>query len=285
MKIFAWHAPHGNVGDDLNHWLWPRVFEAGKAAPADATFIGIGSILDTRFDAVPGTKIVFGAGARGRDRLPDISGPDWKVVFVRGPVTAEVLGLTAERWISDPAILTPRFLGSARQNTSAERRKIGFIPYFGTDGLYAQLIARIAGFEYISPQLTVERFVECILGCDAVFCEAMHGAILSDAYGVPWAPCWISNHRAEGATTTWFKWRDWAQSLDLVISPIILPNWGARQLGLHDTTTLLLRARKAAGHLRSAMRSSNVWQLSSRELLRERQDRILEAARELQRSF
>ncbi len=45
----------------------------------------------------------------------------------------------------------------------------------------------------------------------------MHGAILADAYGIPWTPVKAYPH------TTEFKWRDWGGSLDLDFSFTELP--------------------------------------------------------------
>ena len=69
----------------------------------------------------------------------------------------------------------------------------------------------------VDPRQSVETFVREIISCDRVVCEAMHGAILADAYGIPWAPVQVYSH------TTEFKWRDWGGSLELKFDFCELP--------------------------------------------------------------
>ena len=64
MKMFAFRGKVSNFGDELNHWLWPKLLPANFFDDDDGKlFLGIGSIL---YDSHPAKsqKIVFGAGYR-----------------------------------------------------------------------------------------------------------------------------------------------------------------------------------------------------------------------------
>jgi len=54
MHLWYWMAPKGNIGDDINPWLWPRVFGEDFFCETDPDrFIGIGSVLDDRHRGFP----------------------------------------------------------------------------------------------------------------------------------------------------------------------------------------------------------------------------------------
>lgn len=285
VKIYYWRAAEGNVGDDLNLWLWPRVFRAGFFDEDDATrFVGIGSVLDRRHETAA-RRIVFGAGARGPEGLPDPAAPGWEVAFVRGPNTAGAMGLGRDRWITDPAALAPladpRFAARAGGGGKTPER-VGFVPYFATGRGFAEAAAGAAGLTPIPPTLDPERFFAALLACDAVVVEAMHGAILADAFGVPWKPCRLSSRRTEGATHR-FKWEDWLLSLDLPCDAFEEIPYSARPLGrrLIDDVAAMVRVRQAAGALRR-MAGTGGWLLSDRSRLAEAQQAMLGHVRALE---
>lgn len=280
MKFYQWPSPQGNVGDDLNAWLWPRLFGSDffDGVP-DILLIGIGSVLDNRHLKAP-HRIVFGAGLRGESGAPDISAPGWTVEFVRGPRSAGVLGLGPDQWISDPAILAPladRALQARCDPKPLSKRPsiVGFVPYFKTPIGLAAGIAAAADLKLIPATLAPEQFMSNLLQCDAVLCEAMHGAILADAFGIPWMGCRIAGYRREGPTH-YFKWADWMQTLDLAPRFLTLPSIN-RPLGasLLGDMAILAMVRVASGRIRSAL-ADGPWSLSDRDLLATRQAAILQ---------
>lgn len=281
MHPYTWKSPKGNVGDDLNSWLWNRLIPNLQEIEGDATLVGIGSILDGRFNGSPGKKIVFGAGARSDNSLPDLKEQVWDVRFVRGPCTAKALGLDDTSWISDPAILAPlAYPATGGVASDGEVRRLGFVPYFKTPEVYAALIAQLVGAELIPVTLSPENFIDQIVQCDAVIAESMHGAILSDAYGVPWVGCKASSGWNEGEVNS-FKWNDWARSLNMHVSQIELPMyWSREEFGQIHMVKLMLKSLKARNVLKRAI-GKNPWQLSDRDLLRERQDQIMRKISEL----
>lgn len=282
MKLHYWRAPKGNVGDDLNAWLWPRVFSPGFFDTGhERIFFGIGSILDARVETGAARSVVFGAGLRRAGRYrPDPARVD--IRFVRGPLSVAALaraGMPGLRHIADPAILTPRFLP---RHTEAVPGRIGFVPYFDTPVPAAEAIARSLGLELIPATLEVEDFVTRLQGCERVVTEAMHGAILADAYRVPWAACRLYSGITEGRTSL-FKWADWCGALDLNPTiPGTLPQvalWAPGQVRRRLTALAAARALPVVRGLLARDR----WTLSDPARLAAAQDAILaEAARLMQ---
>lgn len=212
MRLFYYQSPHGNVGDDLNALLWPKVFGSSFFDnDSDKIFLGIGSIFDDRpefnsFDR----PVVFGSGLRSRKRAPQH--PErFDIRFVRGPLSARALGLNGVKYISDPAIISPIYITSY---SKIKRHSLGYVPYFMTpDGLNEKVALEI-GAKIISPKLSPQDFINEITSCEKIISEAMHGAILADAYRIPWAGCRLMSGLIEGRISL-FKWKDWMRSLDI----------------------------------------------------------------------
>jgi succinoglycan biosynthesis protein ExoV len=206
MKLI-YYKSEANVGDALNVWLWPRLLGSRIDDDPEHVLLGIGTILVKGYAPRRARRItVLGSGARSRLTLPDLSQPEWDVRFVRGPLTS---GLTGAKHISDPAILLPRLLPAVH-----EPRGLGFVPHFKTSEGTVQEAAERLGARVVFPRLGVEEFVRELHTCEAVVCEAMHGAIIADAYRIPWAGVRLEVSYRAGQGNV-FKWRDWADSLGL----------------------------------------------------------------------
>jgi hypothetical protein len=214
MKMYYFRAERGNFGDDLNPWLWGRLLGDDFFDEDDQEiFVGIGTLLNHR---IPKAKrvIVFGSG-HGYGSKPNID-DGWDFLCVRGPKTAEFLGLPPSCAIADPAILICDHLGGKVQPKSG---RIGFIPHCDSAELGDwREICFLAGYEYIDPHWHVDQVIEKIGHCERVVTEAMHGAIFADAMRVPWLPV-----AAYGHIST-FKWQDWCMSMELQYAPCSLPS-------------------------------------------------------------
>ena len=70
-----------------------------------------------------------------------------------------------------------------------------------------------AGVSFVDPRRPSKSVVEEIASADLVLAEAMHAAIIADAYRVPWLPVWTSNR------INALKWSDWAFSLNMTVQP------------------------------------------------------------------
>jgi len=282
VEFFAWQSPAGNVGDDLNRVLWPRLLPELKDVHPETLFLGIGSVLDRRH-APNRPKIVFGAGGRSPHKLPAFPSPNIDLRFVRGPLTARALGLADHFALTDPAILAPEVF-AARHALTPRGYDIGFVPYFRTSLDYAARIAAKAGLRMIPVTLPPEEFIGELLECRAVISESLHGAILADAYGIPWIPCRITTLRREKETHA-FKWNDWMASMEVSSGIVTLPDFDALTEGsLGLSLRRELYARLAARRLRQVV-NSEAWVLGSRVLLRQHLERMRAEIERLRRDY
>jgi succinoglycan biosynthesis protein ExoV len=288
--LYQWRGSHGNFGDELNSLLWPRLLPDFFDQNDATRFLGIGSVLDDRHEA-KALKLVAGSGYGGYQ--PKIVLDDtWIVHWVRGKHTAQLLGLPPRLGIGDPASLVPL----AGLTPAREDRDIGFIPHFESAirGAWQDVAAR-AGATLIDPRDDPLTVIAAIGKCRMVMSEALHGIIVADALRVPWiairplAPI----HRP--------KWFDWAETLDLRIEFSGMPPSTALErahlthlsrfhLGRRVLHHQAARLRGIAGQrhidraaqaLRAIARGEP--QLSRSTLLKDAQDRMLEAIAELRR--
>lgn len=207
MRLFYFDkAP--NFGDLLNPWLWPQLLGERLQPESDTLFLGLGTILKTDLPSASG-YVVLGAGG-GYGPLPP---PDarWRIYAVRGPRTAEALGLPPEQAAIDSAYLL-RDVPLPAPDPAGPR--IGFMPHFMTAlrGSWSE-IAAAAGLRYLDPTWPVDRTLAALRGCDAVIGEAMHACIVADALRVPWLPVRV------GGLFLDFKWRDWLDSVEVAAVP------------------------------------------------------------------
>ena len=204
MQLYYCRCDGGNVGDDLNPWLWPKLIP--RLIDNDPTHlcIGIGSILN---DRIPAAKhyTVLTSGVAGVP--PSRARGTWDIVALRGPLSKRKMQTTKRFPLLDGAYLAPKLLPALDRGTACN---VGYIPHWKSIeiGQWEQVCER-AEVQLIDPRQSVETFIRELIGCDRVACEAMHGAILADAYGIPWTPVKAYCH------TTEFKWRDWGGSLEL----------------------------------------------------------------------
>lgn len=200
----------GNFGDDLNRWLWERLAPELLEERTDRLFLGIGTILGPAIPRRP-QKFVLGSGWSG-GKKPAID-DRWTIRGVRGPLTARGLGLPPEQVISDPALLV-RSRFAAEPNTEGP---VGFMPHHRSTGAVDwEGLCREHGLRFVDPASSVETVLEGITGCRTLLAEAMHGAIIADAFRVPWIPVRLYAHINE------FKWRDWCGSIGLPYDPLRL---------------------------------------------------------------
>ncbi|MCB1722107.1 MAG: polysaccharide pyruvyl transferase family protein [Gammaproteobacteria bacterium] len=224
MKLYYHLDPQGNVGDDLNPWLWrlllpqyfsgtvvhdPRLREADITD--EALFVGIGTLLNQHVPALP-KKAVFGTGA-GYGPTPHLD-DSWIVYCVRGPLTAARLGLAPETAVTDAAALCAVLdLGPC-----SVEHAFSFMPHCSTakSGAWQQVCEDLA-INYIDPRWPVERVFRAIRSTGTLITEAMHGAILADTFRVPW----VSVSTSPGILE--FKWQDWCRSLGMEHEWVRLP--------------------------------------------------------------
>lgn len=202
-----------NFGDDLNGYLWPRFIDVALTAEpsSDEVFVGIGTLLNER---LPKARIlhIVGSGL-GYGQVTADKMLNWEVHFVRGPLTAKALSLDNDLAISDPAILLNRTEDLGRK----KKFKCSFMPHHGIDSERYRNLCESVGLQYISPEAPCEVVITQILESEKLICSAMHGAIVAEAFRVPWLAV-QTDHQILVS-----KWHDWAASLELDIEFTQLP--------------------------------------------------------------
>ena len=71
MKLVYAKMEPGNFGDELNAYLWPRLFPKACSSDKAIDFIGIGTILSPMVARTRRCKVVFGSGA-GYWKVPQV---------------------------------------------------------------------------------------------------------------------------------------------------------------------------------------------------------------------
>ncbi|WP_299784493.1 polysaccharide pyruvyl transferase family protein [uncultured Roseobacter sp.] len=280
-RLVHYKADSGNVGDDFSAWMFSRLLSQPLDDTSGTILFGVGSILDQRFvPDVPDSALkccVFGSGARGPNKVPDISRGDWHIYCVRGPLTARALGVSCDLAVCDPGILAPVLYPAEKTS----RGPIGIVPYFTASHALWSQVAEKTGCKIVSPHLGVEDFIHALLGCEKVFCESMHGAIFADAYGIPWCPLSATGAAGEGRTHA-YKWTDWTASVGLGFDSIKLPNMasGGRP-GLQQSLREKAKVTFVARRLKQAA-NADVFQVSDRALLAAHQSRLQTLATQMQ---
>lgn len=215
MKPFYWESDHGNFGDDLNLWLWDFLIPGLRDVHDETLLVGVGTVLNKALLPAGGHKLVIGSGF-GYGSLPDMSDArEWDVRCVRGPLTAEKVGLPLEKGIIDPAVMVtemPEF-----QNLGKSGRRT-FIPHWesAVAGLWPE-ICKTVGLSYLDPRGEATSVIKEIARSELIVAESMHGAILADAFRVPWVA--VSTSRSINS----FKWNDWARTVGVTYAPKHVP--------------------------------------------------------------
>ena len=199
LKVYYCSMPSGNVGDDLNEFIWSDLVDFELLSDSEV-IVGIGSILNDKMPNFSNKKIhVIGSGV-GYGSIPKIDS-NWNFIAVRGAVTRKALGLKI-----DTPLLDSAYLADFSKYIHKGEKKFGFgyIPHVQSlDKADWELICKRADLEFIDPRLNVPTFVSKLSQCNNVICEAMHGAIFADMVRVPWLPVKAYSHINVA------KWNDW----------------------------------------------------------------------------
>lgn len=191
-----WYRGHRNFGDGLApllaEWaLGRRVLHAPAAV--NGKLLTIGSVIDR---ARP-RDVVWGSGllVDGRVDLPRST----DVLAVRGPLTADRCGLTAEVPFGDPGVLVPLFV----PRTVPPDGRTLVVMNHREDEVLHRLVA--AGHDVVSAGAPHDEVVERIQRASVVFSSSLHGLVAAEAYGTPAVHVVLSD-RVIGGT---FKFRDY----------------------------------------------------------------------------
>ena len=228
-RLYYYRDEFGNFGDDLNPWLWPRLLPGLIHEHAGPALVGIGTIMNDQWPE--GAKVIVGAGV-GYGTLPRLTS-DCAVHFVRGPGTARALGVPASYAITDPAHLITQLIRPLPRGKGTL-----FIPHH-VSALRAdwRTVAQSAGMQYVDPGSGALAVVNAIRTSGLVVTSAMHGAIVADAFRVPWIRVREYSHLND------FKWQDWGDSLDVDTTASVLPS--LQDKSEQQLTRTVLRVRRA----------------------------------------
>lgn len=215
MKPYHWPSHHGNFGDDLNLWLWDALLPGVREVREETLLVGVGTVLNPAL--LPGGvhKLVIGSGY-GYGDPPDIRDPrEWDVRCVRGPKTAERLGLSPDKGIVDPAVMISDM---EEFRDLPKLHKKTFVPHWESAefGIW-NAVCEPAGLTYLDPRGEAKAVIRHIAQSEMVVAESMHGAILADAFRVPWIAVTTSSSIND------FKWNDWAGSVGATYLPRFVP--------------------------------------------------------------
>ncbi|MEM0981729.1 MAG: polysaccharide pyruvyl transferase family protein [Cyanobacteria bacterium P01_H01_bin.58] len=208
----------GNFGDDLNPWLWQQLLPELLTRQDGVVLVGIGTLLNAKLlkRVKKAQRVsIFSTGVGYEQPLTTL--PDhWKIYCLRGPLSCQALGISSELAITDGAVLLRRLI----KPTLTQPNKAAFMPHIH-HAVFAgdrwRQICQLSGIHYINPQLPVEQVLSAIQQSRVLITEAMHGAIVADALGVPWIPVVTSPRILQ------FKWQDWCASVQQPYRPIYLP--------------------------------------------------------------
>ena len=172
--------------------------------------MGIGTLINNHLPK--SEEYHFFTTGYGYQQPPEFHGATVHAIGFRGPMTLKHMKPylkedVREIPLIDGAYLTPELIPPC---TNVDSNKIGLIPHVDSmaKGRWNE-IAEMAGLSLIDPRWRPEVFIEKLTSCSSVLTEAMHGAILADAYRVPWCGYVAHDHINTD------KWYDWSESLSI----------------------------------------------------------------------
>lgn len=193
LRLFWWKAVP-NFGDLLSAAVVAHLSgrEVTHAGPAQADLFAIGSILQivrrnyTEARTFAKTPLVWGSGllhaVSSNGFLSNVN-----IALLRGPVTADLLGIKTDRF-GDPGLLAADVFASAASKT----HQIGLVPHHSqmADPQIAELAAHRDDILLIDPRQEPEVVCRQISACEHIYAASLHGLVTADAYGVP--STWVS---------------------------------------------------------------------------------------------
>lgn len=283
MKYLYFKSDKGNFGDDLNPWLWPKIFNSKLGEYDESYFLGIGSILHAQnkdLNRISGKrKIIFGTGVRPANDYSNLKiDNSWDIRFLRGPYSARVLGNRYD-YITDAAYAV-RQLDYFHELMQTEKKyEISIMPYFHSVEYFNwEQISEELGYHYISPysEKGVEHTLKEIAASKHLISEAMHGAILADVLRVPWKRFVLTTPYTEGGRVSDFKWSDWLNSIEIYNTDVLYtPFYQTTRITPHIKTITggmvsakFLQKSKVVVNLKMSLKNVSDYSLSSDNIVK-----------------
>ncbi len=245
--ILRYFNENNNFGDQLNPFIFYKLTKDFFDNNENIEFFGIGSIIGLNLSENNGSKkIIFSSGFAysKKNKLIDNT---YDVACLRGFLSAKKLGLPDKLAIADGALLLKQ-IPLAKVN---KEYPVSFMPHWTSERKYDwKKICDLIGIHYISPITNdIEFTINEIRKSGKIIAEAMHAAIVADAYGVPWIPLKIY----EGINS--FKWNDWLSVFNKNYLPYEIPSLFENNTYVQSVFTSKLRK---AGHFNIKL-LINIW--------------------------
>lgn len=258
MKLTYFKAGRGNFGDDLNPYIFRRLFPSALSDDNDGiNFYGIGTLIDSRIDQ-NGKAVLMGTGIRDLSLTYDTH--NWDIFFLRGPVSSNALGFKGTKFITDAAYLLLFVEDEIRTASREKAYPVSVMPHYRLmDVVNWQLLASLLGFHVIDPRMNVAEVIREVCRTERLIASAMHGAIIADICRVPWRSMRVNLSPFEAPLVSAIKWKDWQLSMGLEDDPIRIDNF---KFGCGTKTKALFPAEITA-KLRKAIASPSGFRLSS----------------------
>jgi hypothetical protein len=224
IQLFYWSAHNSrvNFGDYISKYLYDKLID-GNTERDEILLLGVGSILHAPLltkvlESRPGLLElhVWGSGAR-TPHGPGVPFAESRIITrihgVRGRYTARALQCSDELAIGDPAFLLPWLIRASP--TKAKSGAI-FVPHIsqckysrGSEALLAESHCDRVLEPLIEPTpAALEKFVAELCNASFILTNSLHGAILAQAYGIPYAYGMVGDY-----LNCPFKWKDHSSTI------------------------------------------------------------------------
>jgi succinoglycan biosynthesis protein ExoV len=142
------------------------------------------------------------------------TGKNYRILFVRGPLTARLLGLNTQDRFADAGYLLMN-TDCIQRYKELRKSHISFMPHYtaASDSPGLRKIFEDVGFQYIDPRGDIDEVLKAISSSSLLLTEALHGAVMSDVLRTPWIPMKSSEDIFE------FKWIDFMDSIGKAYTP------------------------------------------------------------------
>jgi pyruvyltransferase len=211
-----------NFGDELS----PMIVEylTGQRvqwAPIQRSqVVAVGSVVNL-YAALSGQGLIFGSGVRDSSD-PLLTSIDPKLIIgVRGPLSAQALGLPAASAIGDPALIVSELF-----QRRFPKRGVVLIPHFNSfsDARARSLISRAKamGWRVVPATRPVDEVLESILRADLVLTNSLHGIVCSDAFRTPVQMVDFGQSKLIEPS---FKYLDYAQSVGAACNAVAIDSY------------------------------------------------------------
>lgn len=269
MHLIYSKNPKGNFGDDLNPYIFNKIFEDvfSHSGNEEINFYGIGTIIGSHNIICKEIdnnikNVFFGTGVRNLFFNYDTE--NWDIRFLRGPISSNVLGLKNKKFITDGAYAYA-FLPEYKDILKEEKKyKFSFMPHLShTEKIDWIKIGNKLDIHIISPHQDVNTSLKEISQSEFIIAGAMHGAIMADVLRVPFVRLRMQAIGSENFLVSDLKWLDWLSSMNLNDSYVYVKNIYLNNKTWKDKIRYMFFIKELYSKLKFIKNHLDVFQLSN----------------------